>query len=189
MSNYSGKYDVYDWFYMSKSPTDDYISKSEFYIWRGNKKHRLDIQTAKDLIPYYPFIIAMGNYQKDGFSIVHLSSESFVDKEEEEIIESMLHRIKKYYKKSCRKNIPFTLEDVLSYEGKHYTDVITELYKRVCEYKNKADIKGLHLPMHEYYRQELYNKMLQAGYNKEEAFLWCFNELYKEGTKRLETVF
>lgn len=123
----------------------------------------------KDLIPYYPHIIGFAACDNTDShkSVVCLSSESFVDREEREILEWKLKNILRIYNRCKRKKIEFDIDEVIKeicWNGWN-EEVYRELAERVKERGKKATIDGIHLRMHEKYRQDLVNEMLKNGLN------------------------
>lgn len=138
---------------------------SDIYIGRNTKK--IQANEYKDLIPYLPYIITEFSCSKDGRNRIVLSSESWVDKEEREIIEFYLEQIFRAYNRCKRKKVKFIAEDAVKEVcyGGYNEDIIRELAYRVKENGRKANIKNIHLKSHEYYRQMLVNEMLNNRLN------------------------
>lgn len=190
MSKFSGKCDIYDVLIMmsdSIEDIEDRIAKTEFYIYTTDyKKHKLDIRNYHDLIPYFPYIEVAGMHSKDE-SVVVLSSRSFVDIEEEEILTNNLDSLKRYYKKCKRNKMKFIPEEALSHITVFYKnkDYKYELAKRVKELGLKATTERIHTDMHERYRKLLYKCMVENGYSEFHAYNWCFNEFFGINNDRL----
>lgn len=137
-------------------------------IYVGDNEKPLKIEKLSDLIPYYPYIISSAYYNNtERKSVICLSSESFVDKEERKLLEFDLKQVLKIYNRCKRKKTEFNVEDVVEKFcwSDFNKDTITELANRVKENGKKATIVGLHLSMHEHYRQILVNEMLKNGLN------------------------
>lgn len=130
---------------------------------------KVEYTSFKDLIPYYPYIIAFAacNNKDSHNSIVVLSMESHVDCEEKEILEWYMRDLQKIYRRCKRKKIEFDVEEAVKEVSWHSNiDVIRELAQRVKQYGKKATTEGIHLPFYEkYYRQELVDEMLKHGIN------------------------
>lgn len=101
MSKFSGKYDFYDEIEMFGL---DYILGATIYI--NGKDEPLNLTCQKDCVPYYPYIVSMALYNKN--PVLHLTSKSWVDIEEEiyghmkmhDIYREMLREeMEKYYLK------------------------------------------------------------------------------------------
>lgn len=119
----------------------------------------------KDLIPYYPYLISFASCDNTDSrnSVVCLTSESFVDREERENLEFKLKEILRIYNRCKRKKIEFNVDDVVEqvcWMGWNKV-AVAELANRVKEKGKKATIDGIHLTMHERYRQELVDEMIK----------------------------
>lgn len=163
MSMFSGKCDCYDTLVAIHNYTEDEL-KNKVDIYVGNSTEPLHIESYKDLIPYYPYLVSSGVFSKDKF-VVHLTSESFVDEEERESLEFRLKELIKIYNRCKRKKTEFNVEDTVKEVcfGDWNRDVICELAKRVKENGKKATIDGLHLKIHELFRKTLVDEMLNNG--------------------------
>lgn len=166
MSRFSGKCDFADSLEIHEYTLEELQNNVIIYI--GHNTEPLHIESMSDLIPYYPHIIGLGCYNNiERKSEIHLSSESFVDFEERNILEFYLKGLLRIYNRCKRKKIEFNVEDAI--KELCWSDwnkpQITELANRVKEKGKKATIDGIHLTMHEYYRQELVDEMLKNGLN------------------------
>lgn len=128
---------------------------------------RIEYSSIKDLIPYYPYLIAFAACDNTDSrnSVVCITRISFVDREEREILEYKLKDILRIYNRCKRKKIEFNVDDVLKevvWNG-YNEEPYRELANRVKEKGKKATIDGIHLKMHERYRQELVEEMLRYG--------------------------
>lgn len=190
MSHYSGKCDFYDHLWISAETEEEAFNKfngTKLYIiqplpddfsWEeANQKNinipetyykRIKYSSIKDLIPFYPYIISMAFHNKNPYeSMVCLSSESFVDKEERESLEWRLKNLLTIYNRCKRKKIEFDAEKALKeivWNGWN-EESYRELANRVKENGKKATIDGIHLKMHEYYRKMLADEMVKNGLN------------------------
>ncbi len=200
MSIFSGKCDLYDHYLMicvddntTEDEINERISKSTFHIrTKDNKKHRLDIHNIHDLIPYYPYLISIGGFSKEEGDNITLSSESFVDYEERQMLDIYLYDILKYARKCKREKKELTKEDILKHiwiSDNSLSDKITTI---ALEKGVKATLKDLydaniHTRIAEYYRNKLYETMVSSGYSEIESYYWCFGDLVfnKEQMKRL----
>ncbi len=191
ISRYSGKCDFCDHLWMRAETEEEAFNKfngTKLYIfqplpdnfnWEEAFKNKVNIpetyykrveySSIKDLIPLYPHLTIFCAYDNTNpkSSVVCLSRESFVDREERESLEWRLKNLLRIYNRCKRKKIEFNVEDALKkivwdgYNEKAYR----ELANRVKENGKKASIEGIHLKMHEYYRQELVDEMLRNGLN------------------------
>ena len=167
MSRFSGKCDFYDSAIMIHNYTLEELQNNvEIYVGKSSKP--LHIEKMSDLIQYYPHLIGMSWHNNlKGKSVIHLTSESFVDIEERELLEYKLKNVLRVYNRCKRKKIEFNVEEALKelvWSGWN-DESYRELANRVKENGKKATIDGIHLRMHDYYRQELVNEMLKNGIN------------------------
>lgn len=171
MSEFSGKCDLWDDLINIAGVTDEY-DWSNMNIFLG--KDKLDIKSVKDLVPYAAYISSSIVYNKDiGYSI-HLSQESFVDMKERESLMWRLKRAKKYYRKCKCEGIEFIVFEAVKYVSIIPDNCDYEICRRVAEHPYTNNIRGIHTNIHNFYRKELYNAMLEYGYSEIEAFEWCF---------------
>lgn len=182
MSRYSGKCDVYDTLIsIHKYTEDEFKNNVEIYI--GNNEEPLHIECSKDIIPYYPYLISSAFFDNEKRkSVIHLSSESFIDKEEREQLEFYLKQVMKFYNRCKHKKIEFNIEDVIKevcFKGWNKEQVI-EIFNRIKRDSKNATIKGIHLNMYEYYRKVLVQEMLKNGLNPSE---YGYGRFVKESEK------
>jgi len=178
ISKYSGKCDLYDVLVDIREITD--FSKVKIYS-ANNSIIPLRIDSQKDLMPYYPYIVAISVGDSDGTQIIHLSDKSYVDTEEEEHLIWDLDTLKRYYRRQKRKHQPFDSDEALK-KISFFDDPAEykkELVNRVIELGEKATIEDIHIPFMDTMRQRLYEDMVAAGWNDDRAYEWCF------GWKRL----
>lgn len=170
ISKYSGRCDAYDTLMMIHKYTDEEL-KNNTKIYVGYNTEPLHIENKKDLIPYYAHLIGCAFFDnKDKKSVIHLSSESSVDREERESLEFKLKRIFTIYNRCKRKKVEFDVDKVVeevSWNGWD-DDIYREIANRVKENGKKATIDGIHLKIHEYYRRELVKEMIMNGLNPAE---------------------
>jgi len=164
MSRFSGKCDCYDSLVcISRYTEDELINNVKIYV--GNEEEPLHIESYKDLIPYYPYIIGSACYNNvERKAVIHLSSESFVDREEREFLESYFKDVLREYNRCKRNKVEFDVEatvDKVSWWTNK--DIIREIASRVKQYGRKANTYGIHMPMHEIYRKELVKEMVANG--------------------------
>ena len=76
MSKFSGKCDFYDEIQIFGL---DYILNATIYI--EGQPEPLSLNSLKDCVPYFPYIVTMASYSNN--PILYLSSKSWVDIEEE----------------------------------------------------------------------------------------------------------
>lgn len=182
MSKFCGKCDVYDSFIMIKELNDDTNwNNYKFSKYTKNKSgdleiESLEINSIRDLVPYFSFIECCGGGKKDNYSCI-LTSSSFVDIEEKEILLYTLKDIKRIYRKYKRLNKEFIPENVAKeiLLFNHTNDYAVELCKRVKNHPYTNDISGIHIPSYNYYRDSLMNEMIKYNYTKSQAYEWCYN--------------
>lgn len=135
-------------------------------IYVGKNTEPLHIEKMTDLIQFYPYIIGCASYN-EGKSIIHLSSESWVNREERECLEWKLKELLKIYNRCKRKKIEFDVDEAVNQIcWNHFNEeAYRELAKRVKEKGKKATVDNVHLKMHEYYRRELVDEMIKNELN------------------------
>lgn len=191
MSNVSGKFDFCDHLWMSYDTEEEAFNKfngTKLYIMQPLPEDfnleealegkinipetyykKIEYSSMKDLIPLYPHLVSIAFYDNTDShnSVVCLSSESFVDREEREQLEWHLKELLKIYNRCKRNKTEFDVEEAVKKVtwGGWNEEVYRELAIRVKEHGKKAIIDGIHLKMHEYYRQELVDEMIKNGLN------------------------
>lgn len=142
----------------------------------GNHIIPLRIDSQKDLIPYYPYLVVMMSSSKDGGMSVHLSGESYIDTEEKERLQWRINQLKKYYRRCKRNHEPYdekeAIKKICVWDVAEAYEI--ELVNRVKTNGEKATYDGVHIPMFDKSRKMLYDEMIAAGYDKFRAKLWCF---------------
>lgn len=171
MSRFSGKCDLYD--HIEICGLENTL-KSKIYLgWDSDEP--LDIKEERDLVPYYPFVISMGAYE-NGVGTIHLMSKSWVDYEEESVLEWYLQQILKIQRRCKRKKIEFNIDEVFKevcYPC-YFHEEIRELIERVKECGKKATYDGIHLSSKNYYRNQLVEEMIKFGYTEDAAKTWVY---------------
>lgn len=182
MSVFSGKCDCYDSLISIHEYTDEEL-KNNVNIYIGNVRTPLKIESCKDLIPYYPHIVyASCHDNSERKSTIYLTSESWVDIEERESLEFRLKELLRIYNRCKRKKIEFDVDEAVKkicWMGWN-EEPYRELAIRVKEHGNKATIDGIHLRMHEHYRQELVDEMIENGLD---PVYWGYGRFIKEDKK------
>lgn len=168
MSKYSGKCDLADVLEIYKYTLEEIKEKVRIYV--GASKKPLHIEKESDLIPYYPYVVVSSYSSEDRSADLHLTDESWVDREERVHLLFRLKMVLKYYNHCKRKHVPFDKEEALKQicYGNFNRDVYEELVNRVSDFGKRASIDGLHLQMHDVYRRELVREMLDKGLNPAE---------------------
>lgn len=166
MSRYSGKCDLFDVLEIHNYTLEELQDNVKIYV--GNSKEPLHIEKMSDLIPYYPHIIWSAYYNNvERKSVMHITSESYVDREEREHLEFYLKQLIKIYNR-CKKNkVEFNVDEAVKEVCwmDWNKEAITELANRVKEKGTKATIEDVHLTMHELYRKLLVEEMLRNCVN------------------------
>ena len=167
MSKFSGRCDVYDSFVMIHNYTDEEL-KNNVKVYIGRDDRLLELNSAKDLIPYYPHLVSSACYNNtERAAYIHITEKSSVDYEEERSLKLNLEHLIRIYNRCKRKKIEFDVEAAvkeLCYNGWN-EGPITELANRVKEKGKKATIDGIHYGFHDYFRKELVKEMLENGIN------------------------
>ena len=172
MSLYSGKCDFCD---IVEIHNVDNILKSNVYI--GWNIIPLRFETEKDLIPYYPYLVA-SNATTNGVEEIRLTSESYVDRQERENLELYTKECQKYVNKCKRKKefcdiSHFDKENDYGY-NEIYQEIISRLLMVGFEKDFKFTLDGIYLSSAERYRKELYKEMINNEWDENKAKLWCF---------------
>lgn len=165
MSNFSGKCDFADEVDIFGFNT---IKNSEVYV---SNVGPLKIESQKDLIPYYPYIVGMSyhdNVKKTG--VINLSSRSFNDSEEERHVKFQVNTTLKYAAKCKRNKKPFDIDEALKRIALSIPDITDrEICNRIKDgkIKNIADFDDtcydIHDSMHDYYRRQLIEAATKEG--------------------------
>ncbi len=184
MSIYSNKCDLYDHFWISNKTEEDVekeIARTDFYIHshpNDSRIHRLDIHSIKDVAPYYPYLIAIGAWSKEGRATIVLSSTSFVDSEEAEFIGWDLRDALAEYKRCKRKKVAFDPDAyvaALKDKSWGYRENTEEIARRVARDGLKANINGLFLRSKDKWsRAPLARELSRLGYDDFFIERWLF---------------
>lgn len=145
---------------------EELANNVKIYLHTKDGDKLLPITCRKDLIPYYAHLVSSAYYNNaERKSVVHITSESWVDRRERESLEYKLKQVLTIYNRCKRKKIEFdvdaTVEEV-AWKG-FDDDVYREIANRVKGNGKNATIDGIHMKMHEYYRKELVEEMINNG--------------------------
>jgi len=180
MSSFSGKCDFCDCFVMIHSDGDEKKAEENLknldlciYTVDG-RRHKIETNTIKDIVKYYPYLESMGAYSNGKYCVV-LSSRPFIDIEEEEHRSWRTNEVLKYWKKHKKDFDEQACYDDISKWDKR-DENLKEMIHLVAQYGNKADFSDIHYPMQEHYRREWFEEMVRVGYTELEAYNWCFND-------------
>lgn len=171
MSRFSGKCDLYD--HIKICGLENTLKSSIYLGW--DNEEPLDIKEERDLVPYYPFVISCGAFEH-GVGTMHLMSKSWVDYEEEDVLEAYLQQILKIQRRCKRKKVEFNVDEVFEevcYPF-YFHEEIKTLIERVKECGKKATYDGIHLSSKNYYRDQLVEEMIKFGYSEDVAKTWVY---------------
>ena len=183
MSLFSGKCDFCDHLNINCDNEDeinDLLALSDIYIYgEDHREYKLDVETIKDAVKYYPYLVVLGSFSKEHHTLV-LSSTSFIDLEEKERLKYDLKEVKKYWRKCKKHNIEFNENECYKKVSWSNTldNSLKEIISRVAKDGNNATLDNIHKPLWERFRKNWYEEMLKYGYSEIEAFRWCFNVLW-----------
>ena len=164
----SGKYDFED---RVSGHEQSILDKYKVYI--GQQLLPLRMDEPRDLIPYYPYLISEEHNNK-----IRLHTKSHIDEQEESVLTSKLKHVVSYYNQCKRKKVEFNKSEALKkivltlYNTAEDCDV--ELVNRVAENGAKATIDGLHAKFADYMRNQLYELMLNAGWDEDITYKWVY---------------
>lgn len=181
MSRFCGKCDFYDhlWMNSDSEEVEASLAKSDIYITsKDGREHKLKINTIKDAAKYYPYLIVIGAFSKEHQTII-LSSESFIDWEEREMLQYDIDDVYRFWRKCKREKIDFDKIDC--YNKVHWSfssedKYLQEIISRIDRDGNKAKFEDIHKPIWERYRRNWFDELVHLGYSEIEAYKWCFNE-------------
>ena len=178
-SIFSGRCDLYDT--IEIFGVEKILSKYKIY----DQRHilPLEVKEPKDLIPYYPYLVATMFSTKEDGGTIYLSSESYVNISEREYIQYDLDILLKYWRKCKRKKELFDKEKALKSIVLFFNDEYKiQLVDRVAEIGDKATIDNLHNRMHDGMRKDLFDEMIKNGWNEDKAGTWVYGwrRWYKE---------
>lgn len=186
MSRFSGKCDFYDWI---NDQSDEFIKKSNYYIRFKGRRHPIEINNRHDAIKYYPYLVSMG-YHSEIKDVAELCADSFIDTEERERIDLRLKEVIEYWEKYRNSLGEISKEQCIQSLGalakgdELYPQIIDEVNK----YGDKAECKYVHDHMHERYRRQWFEYMIEEGYDKNFAFCWVYKEFSSDEEKIQERI-
>lgn len=140
MSKWTGKCDFYDDCEMIHN-RKEIIKDSQIYL----DDARVMIKEEKDLIPYYTHLVAMASYNKESGNIIHLSSNSFIDREEREHLAWKIRDVITAFRKAKKEKVEVTLDYLKKQKfwwGGHDDFIYKALIDKI---KNNTDIMKFHL--------------------------------------------
>ena len=158
------------------------LSKYQIYLY--NSIVPLKMESKRELLPFYPYLIGMMYSNREEGGVIRLSSESYIDTQEKEWLGWTLRDAQKYWRQCKRKKIPFDVDECLKkisfFEPRDYDRQIVE---QVKEFGKKATIDGIHTQYHDRCREKLYEDMIASGWEDSAAYPWCFgwDRYFKRG--------
>lgn len=170
MSKYCGKCDLCDWI---SDYSDEKIKASNFFLHLNDRDYKLEVNSKKDAIKYYPYLVSIGG-SSDGHSTVIIGSEPYIDIEEKEFLGWELNAAIKYWRKCKRNKKEFDKDECLKYVTSWPDDATKKIVERVAKDGDKATFEGIYRPLQNHYRKEWYECMVENGYTEIEAFRWVF---------------
>lgn len=167
MSMFSGKCDFGDTWEILGSRTKN------IKVYFGDNIVPLRIDSRKDALPYFPFIVSSMS-SSDELTVVHLSTKSYVDEREEQIIQNSWKYMQKLYRKLAKKCEP-TVDDLLvDYWSKGSVDGRI-MAQALVDKKGKGHLPdNLTYSYLDHYRDLLYNEMIANRYDPDEAYRWVY---------------
>lgn len=175
MGKISGKSDFEDFCEMHHS-IEEVLSKYKIFAY-GNELVPLNMKSKKELVVYYPWLVGLMSSNKETGGVVHLSSENYLDIEEEQRIQNDYDEVLRYYKKCKRKKEKFDKNaalELIDYPWGNQEPYKIELINRISEMGAKASIDGLHTKSHDACRKEWYDLMVEEGWDENQAYCWVY---------------
>ena len=171
MSKYSGKCDFGDtWEILG-----DRIKNAKIYF--GYNIVPLKIESEKDALPYFPYLVG-SMASSDESTTIHLSTISYVDQQEKNILESSWESAMRVYRRLVRNKEAITVDAIIketfpSFEKDNQNNKV--MAEAIVRDGKKAKMpSNIHTPMAEHYRKVLYDDMIKAGYAETEAYKWVY---------------
>lgn len=118
------------------------IEKSKIYLGDA----RVMINEEKHLIPYYTHLVTFASYNKESGNVIHLSRESFINREEKEFLSWKIRDVITTFRKAKKEKVEVTLDYIKAqkYYWSHDEDII---YSAIIDkIKNNGDLIKVHLP-------------------------------------------
>ena len=166
MSKFSGKCDVGDTYEI----LGERMKNAKVYI--GDNIIPLRIDSEKDALPYFPFLVG-SMASSDESTTIRLGSSSYVDVPEQEILDREWEYLRKRYRKLAKNGTPSVealLEDGF-FKDRDYGDAMAE---SMIEQKGKGERPDLSISYLDHYRDTLYHELLANGYEENEAYRWAY---------------
>ena len=183
MGRLTGKSDFHDLCEMHSTP-EEIIRDFEIYP-DVNSIVPYHITSEKDLIAFYPYIIAVQTYS-DGKGQVYLSRTNYIDEKENGELMWMLNSVKQYNRKCINKHQEFNDKEAWNLicwnMQEDPQDYEIELIKRVKEKGIHATTEDIHIPRYDESRDEWYKMMVDGGWSEDVAYRWVYG--WKRWTRR-----
>lgn len=130
MSHFTGRSDFADTCTIHYSPKE--IAQATIYM--GNAK--VEIKDEKDLIPYYTNLVSMMNSRRGQTPVIHLASESYIDREE---VEHLSWRVRDaiYTARKAKKNKQKLTVDMLAENDILKLDADKKVWKQILDVLEK----------------------------------------------------
>ena len=177
ISVYSGRCDVSD----SLIEIGEVTDFSKIHIYLHDSPIELRIDSYKDLIPYFPCIPSIQTHCNGEYRIC-ISGKPSYRIEEEDLLRIYLRDLTTCYYR-LRRNKNLSLESLIERYNSKYSwgspkeEIVTKLASRLIEAKgnkDKVDISDLYLPSGDYFRNKLYEEMVNNGWKENVAYRWCY---------------
>lgn len=185
MSRFCGKCDFYDGFVAIRCDGDEEkvtkeLKNLKLYVHgRDGRNHRVKSDTIKDIAKYYPYLEAVMHGNKEGMTVI-LSSDSFIDEEERELLQYRVDYALKYWRKCKRNKVPFSEEECLRQYWGTNDEAEKEIVRRIAKDGDKVTLDGIHSPLSEHFRREWFEELVKVGYTELEAYNWCFKGIFDD---------
>lgn len=150
----------------------EYILNSNIYV--GRNIIPLKFTCYKDLIPYFAYIVSVGNYDNKSASSIRLSNESYVDIQERESLELYKRECVRYINKCKRNKEKIDLNHFDTKYNQYCKDIYKEIIIRLVDKPKEFTLNGIHTKMAERYRKLLYDKMIKYGYDEQITKRWVY---------------
>lgn len=175
---HSGKCDFADHLCIATdgNPTDEYFKHTKIYVGDAGP---LRIDTFKDAIPYFPYLVSTAAHS-NGDSVIHLTSESYIDMQEAERRSWDEKSVLKYLKRCKRNKVEPSYEDWASTEYIICNSVQSkEIYRRIAEDPKDYYLDNIHYNLENGYREALLKYAEKHGCDNHPILFrynWAINE-------------
>ena len=183
---FSGKCDFYDGVIAihcdgDTSKLEEFLSRTTIRM-RGadGREHVVSVKNEKDAALYYPYLEAIAAFNIGKGNTIVLSSQSFIDSEEREVMGWYIEDVLRYWRKCKREKKTFDVDECVSAVGYNWrnTYILEAVAEKVAKDGAKAKFDDIHTPIHERYRREWFEELVRVGHPEWFAFNWAFNEFF-----------